>query len=123
MVNFNTIDEYNEQFPDEIKEKLTEIRNTIKEMAPDAIEKISYQMPTFYYYGNLVHFAVSKNHYGFYPTASGIENFKEDLKQFKYSKGAIQFPKDAPLPIDLIKKIVQFRLIENKAKFDSKKKK
>ncbi len=123
MTKVNTIDEYIEQFSMDIQEKLNEFRKAIKDVAPDATEKISYQMPTFYYYGNLVHFAVSTNHYGFYPSPSGIENFKNELSNYKFSKGAIQFPKDEPLPIDLIQKIVKFRLNENKEKFDSKKKK
>ncbi len=123
MTNYKNIDDYIQQFPADIQEILNIFRRTIKQSAPDAVEKISYQMPTFYYLGNLVHFAVSSNHFGFYPSPSGIENFKDELQNYKYSKGAIQFPKDKELPIELIKKIVEFRVKENEQKAISIKKK
>lgn len=110
----NTIDEYILQFPEEIRAILQEIRQIIKDNAPNAQEKISYQMPTFYLYGNLVHFAAYNNHIGFYPTPSAIEVFKEDLALYKTSKGAVQFPVDRPIPLELIREIVKFRVIENK---------
>lgn len=97
----------------EIQPLLNEIRKAISETAPDAVEKISYKMPTYYLKGNLVHFAAQSRHIGFYPAPSGIEAFKEELKDYKTSKGAIQFPYDKPLPIGLIKKIVKFRVDEN----------
>ncbi|MBK7105096.1 MAG: DUF1801 domain-containing protein [Ignavibacteriae bacterium] len=113
---FKNIDEYILTFPDEVQEKLTELRKTIIESAPESIEKISYQMPTFFLNGNLVHFAAYKNHIGFYPTPTGIEQFKDELKNFKTSKGAVQFPIDETLPIKLISKIVKFRVNENLSK-------
>lgn len=117
---FKNIDEYILTFPDEVQEKLTELRKTIIESAPESIEKISYQMPTFFLNGNLVHFAAYKNHIGFYPTPSGIEQFKNELKNYKTSKGAVQFPIDKPLPKKLIEKIVKFRVNENLAKVNKK---
>ncbi|MBK8944432.1 MAG: DUF1801 domain-containing protein [Ignavibacteriae bacterium] len=113
---FKNIDEYILTFPDEVQEKLTELRKTIIESAPESIEKISYQMPTFYLSGNLVHFAGYKKHIGFYPTPTGIEQFKDELKNFKTSKGAVQFPIDETLPVKLISKIVKFRVNENLSK-------
>jgi uncharacterized protein YdhG (YjbR/CyaY superfamily) len=110
--NFNSIDEYISQFPLELQEKLQALRKVIKESAPDAKEKISYQMPTFVLHKNLVHFAAYKNHIGFYPTSSGIEAFKQDISNYKSSKGAVQFPINQPLPFELISKIVKFRVNE-----------
>lgn len=114
------IDEYIAEFPSEIQELLRIMRITIHKAAPNAEEDIRYQMPTFRLNGNLVHFAANKNHIGFYPAPSAIVAFAEELKAFKTSKGAIQFPIDKPLPIDTITKIVKFRVIENTEK--SKKK-
>ena len=108
-----TIDEYIERFPPSVQEKLRLLRKTIKEAAPEASEKISYQMPTFYLYGNLVHFSATRNHIGFYPTPSGVEKFSDELKAYDTSKGTIRFPYEAELPLDLIKKIVEFRVKEN----------
>ncbi len=109
----NLIDEYIQTFPEEVRKKLQEIRQVIKENAQEAEEKISYGMPTFYLKGNLVHFAAYSGHIGFYPAPSGIEAFKDELSEYKTSKGAIQFPIDKDIPLDLIKKIVQFRVLEN----------
>jgi len=108
-----TIDEYIQQFPSDIQEKLQSIRKVIRDTAPEATEKISYQMPTFYLNGNLVHFAAHKSHIGFYPGPSGIENYQERFSEYKSSKGAVQFPFSKPLPFDLIKEIVSFRVSEN----------
>lgn len=107
------IDEYIENFSTEIQEILQKIRKIIQEAAPEANEAISYQMPTFKLNGNLVHFAVCKNHIGFYPTPSGIANFADELSKYKTSKGAVQFPLNLPIPFELIDKIVRFRVIEN----------
>lgn len=107
------IDEYILQFPEEVQLILHALRRTIREAAPAAQEKISYQMPTFYLHGNLVHFAAHKNHIGFYPAPSGIEAFKDELSAFKSSKGAVQFPITKPIPLELISKIVHFRVDEN----------
>ena len=111
-----SIDDYIERFPPEIRQILSQIRAVIREAAPDAIEKISYQMPTFYFHGNLVHFAAQKHHIGFYPAPSGIEHFSKELSDYKTSKGAAQFPLDQPIPYDLIRRITEYRYKENQEK-------
>jgi len=115
-----SIDEYIIKFPLEIQEILGSLKKVIKESAPDAEEKISYQMPTFVLHGNLVHFAAFKNHIGFYPAPSGINAFKEELSEYKGGKGSIQFSLEKPLPYDLIRKIVKFRVAENIEKAEQK---
>ena len=117
---FNTIDEYILQFPADVQILLQKIRQQIKKTAPEAIEKISYQMPTFYFYGNLVHFAAYKNHIGFYPASSGIEAFKGELNSYKFAKGSVQFPIREPIPFELINRIVEFRFNENKKTAEEK---
>jgi uncharacterized protein YdhG (YjbR/CyaY superfamily) len=121
----NNIDEYIANFPKDVQAKLQALRATIREAAPEAKETISYAMPTFQLKGNLVHFAAYKNHIGFYPAPSGIEAFKEELSVYKGAKGSVQFPLDQPLPLDLVSKIVTFRVAENleKAEVKAKKKK
>ena len=113
---YKDIDEYISEFPQEIQAKLEIIRKTIHDAAPEATEKISYQMPAFDFHGVLVYFAAFKNHIGFFPTGSGVEAFKAEISEYKTSKGTIQLPLDKPLPIDLITKIVKFRLEENRNK-------
>lgn len=108
-----SIDEYISRFPPAVQAKLQRIRAVIREHAPEAQEKISYQMPTFYLNGNLVHFAAFKNHIGFYPTPSGVDEFKDDLARYKGAKGSVQFPLDQEPPYDLIARIVAFRVGEN----------
>jgi uncharacterized protein YdhG (YjbR/CyaY superfamily) len=120
---FATIDEYIATFPAEIQAILQEIRATIRAVVPDADEKISYQMPTFYLHGNLVHFAAFKNHIGFYPTPTGIEAFQEQLSAYKSAKGSVQFPLDQPMPLDLIREIVRYRVEESVTKVAVKLKK
>ncbi|HEY4550590.1 MAG TPA: DUF1801 domain-containing protein [Bacillus sp. (in: firmicutes)] len=119
-VKFNSIDEYIGLYPSEIQDILTTLRKVIKESAPEATEKISYQMPTFAMHGNLVHFAAYKKHIGFYPAASGVAAFTDKLVEYKTSKGAIQFSIDKPLPYELIKEIVQFRVDENRKRAEDK---
>ncbi len=116
MAEYTTIDEYIATFPQEIQIILNNIRNIIKELVPEATEKISYQMPTFYLNGNLVHFAAFKKHIGFYPTPSGIEAFQEELSKYKGAKGSVQFPLDQPMPYELIRRIVLYRLEESRNK-------
>lgn len=111
-----TIDDYIANFDEPVRTLLAALRATIREAAPDATEKISYQMPTFYLDGNLVHFAAYKQHVGFYPAPSGIEQFADELKDYKTSKGAIRFPLGKPLPLDLVARIVRFRAEENRRK-------
>ncbi len=108
-----TIDEYIAQFPEDVQQILVKIRAVIKESAPRAVEKISYQMPAFYLNGNLVYFGAYPRHIGFYPTPSGIAAFKEQLSAYKGAKGSVQFPLDKPIPYELISAIVKFRVAEN----------
>ncbi|MCQ1529340.1 iron chaperone [Lutispora saccharofermentans] len=116
----DSVDEYIMNSPPELHERLEKLRKVIKEAAPDAGEKISWGMPTFVLHGNLVHFAVHKNHIGFYPAPSGIEAFKDELAEYKSSKGAVQFPIAKPLPFELISNIVKFRAAENKKSAEEK---
>lgn len=121
QVNYTNIDEYIALFPVEIQEKLKKIREVVHNAAPDAVERIAYQMPTFSLAGNLVHFAAFKNHIGFYPTPSGTEEFSKELAAYDGSKGTVRFPLDQPLPYDLIARIVAYRVKENLAKAEAKK--
>ena len=122
-ITSKSIDEYILKFPPEIQVILEMLREVIKESAPDAKEKISYQMPTFVLHGNLVHFAAFKNHIGFYPTPSGINAFKHELSSYKGAKGSVQFPIEKPLPYQLIREIVKFRVAENMEQAELKRKK
>ena len=120
-----TVDDYINVFPVAVQTKLEKLRKVIKAAAPEATETISYQMPAYNYLGALVYFAAYKNHIGFYPTGSGIEAFQKEISIYKWSKGAVQFPIDQPLPFDLITKMVKFRVKKNiekaKVKTSSKK--
>lgn len=108
----STIDQYIAQFPDDIQQRLQDVRATIIKAAPKATEAIKYAMPTFVYHGNLVHFAAFKNHIGFYPAPTGITAFIKDLAPFEQGKGSVQFPLDKKLPLALITRIVKFRVKE-----------
>lgn len=119
--SIKTIDEYIAGFPRETQEILQRIRTIIKKAAPKAEEKISYGIPTFVQEKNLVHFGGYKNHIGFYPGAAGVEAFIKELSAYKFSKGAIQFPLDKPLPSGLITQIVKFRVLQNLEKRKTKK--
>ncbi len=121
---FDSIDAYIASFPERTRRKLTELRKIVRRQAPEAQEKISYRIPTFFLHGNLVHFAGYANHVGFYPGAKAIEVFENEIKKYKFAKGSVQFPIDEPLPVALIKKIVTFRVNESvkKEKGNSKKK-
>jgi uncharacterized protein YdhG (YjbR/CyaY superfamily) len=112
----HSIDAYIAEFPPETQKVLQQVRALIKASAPDATETISYAIPTFDLNGHLVHFAGYEKHIGFYPTGSGIEAFKEELKPYKSGKGSVQFPLGQPLPKDLIRRIVEFRVEENTGK-------
>ena len=111
-----TIDEYIQLFSKETQVVLEEIRQTIKQEAPEAMEVISYKMPAFKYHGMLVYFAAYKNHIGFYALPSGNEEFIKELSGYKTGKGSVQFPLDKPMPLALIRKIVKFRVLENLSK-------
>jgi uncharacterized protein YdhG (YjbR/CyaY superfamily) len=117
---FTTIDEYIAAQDDDKKSVLHQFRKIIKVAAPKAEEVISYGMPAFKYGSVLVYFAAGKNHYGFYPTSKPVEVFKDKLKPYKTSKGAIQFPADKPLPQKLITEIVKYRLKEVEKKVQEK---
>lgn len=126
-VGFVSMDEYIATFPKEIQKILEELRATIKAAAPEANEKISYQMPTFFLKGNLVHFAAFKNHIGFFPGAIAniTQAFGDEISRYVSGKGTLQFPLDKPLPLDLVSKIVIYRVDQNlkKAEMKSSKKK
>ena len=111
-----TIDSYISIQTKESQIKLQELRKAISEMVPNATESISYGIPTFKYFGNLVHFAAFKHHIGFYALLSAHESFSEELAKYKQGKGSVQFPLGEPLPLNLIKRMVQFRVKENEAK-------
>ena len=119
--HFKTIDEYIAEFPKNVRDILEEIRSIIRESAPEAEEAIRYGIPTFMLNGNLVHFAAFKNHIGFYPTPSAINAFNKELSPYKLAKGTVQFPIDEPIPFDLIRKIVRYRVKETIARREEKK--
>ena len=113
----STVDEYIAAFPKEVQKILIQLRKKIKTAAPTAEEVISYQMPGYKQNGMLVFFAAYEKHIGFYPTASGIEKFKPEIKKYNWSKGAVQFPIDRKLPLGLVSKIVKYKVKENENKF------
>lgn len=117
-----SVDAYIAGFPEHIQALLQSVRDTVRAAAPEAEERIAYQMPTYSQHGNLVHFAAFKNHIGFYPAPSGIEAFAQELARYEGAKGSIRFPLDEPLPLDLIRRVVEYRLAENTAKAAAKKK-
>jgi len=110
------IDEYIAKYPKDVQATLQKIRATIKRAAPDATEAISYQIPTFKLGGNLVHFAAFSDHISFFPTSSGVTNFKKELDQYETSRGTVRFPLAKPIPYALISKITKFRVKETVAK-------
>lgn len=113
MFKPKNVDEYIAAFPPEAQEKLQHLRTIIRKQAPLSEELLSYRMPAYKQHGGiLVYFAAYKQHIGFYPTASGITPFQNDLAPFRFSKGAIQFPLDRKLPVHLIKSIVRYRVQE-----------
>lgn len=111
---FKTIDEYIALFPKDVQDILEKLRRIIGESAPEAEETINYGIPTFKLNNkNLVHFAAFKNHIGFYPTPSAIIAFERELSSYKQAKGSVQFPLDKPIPFEIVKDIVKFRIKEN----------
>jgi uncharacterized protein YdhG (YjbR/CyaY superfamily) len=111
-VGSTSVDAYISAFPEATQKLLDQLRTTIRAAAPDAVEKISYQMPTFYLKGNLVHFAAYKRHIGLYPVPREVEEFKQELSAYDGEKSTVRFPLDRPLPLDLIRRIVEFRVAE-----------
>jgi uncharacterized protein YdhG (YjbR/CyaY superfamily) len=108
------IDEYIAGFPPAVRARLAALRATIRRHAPEAVERISYRIPTFHLGGNLVHFAAFERHIGFYPGPTGIAAFRRALGRYRSAKGSVQFPHDEPLPLDLVGAIVDFRVAENR---------
>jgi len=117
------IDDYIALFDPTYQKRMQIIRQVILANAPEANERMAYGMPTFYYYGNLIHFACFTHHVGIFPGASGVEHFLPELTGYKTSKGTIQIPHTRELPLDLIQRIVVFRVEENQAEGKLKKKK
>lgn len=115
------IGSYIRSVPEDMRDRMDQMRSIIRKAAPKATEAIKYGMPTFVFHGNLVHFAACKNHVGFYPAPSGILAFQKELVGYSCSKGAIQLPLDRPLPVKLITGIVKFRVAENQEKALKKK--
>jgi uncharacterized protein YdhG (YjbR/CyaY superfamily) len=109
---YTTIDEYIRIFPSDVQSTLEQLREIIHEIAPKAEETIKYGIPTFTLKGNLVHFGAYESHIGFYPTPSAIEAFEEELSPYEHSKGTIRFPIDKPVPFDLVRRMVRFRMKE-----------
>jgi len=112
MEKIKTVDEYIARFPEERQIILDKVRQVIRENAPDAEEKISYQMPCFWQGGNLIYFAAMKKHLGIYPTNSGITAFEDRLTKYRTTKGAIQIPWTENMPYGLIGEITRFRVAE-----------
>ncbi len=121
MIIAKDIDSFIATFPEETQKLLQQVRETIKKAAPEAEETINYGIPTFKLNGNLVHFSGYKNHIGFYPGASGIKTFEQELSIYKSAKGSVQFPIDQAMPLDLITKITKFRVQQNLEKTQTKK--
>ncbi|MHC1767396.1 MAG: iron chaperone [Verrucomicrobiia bacterium] len=117
------IDEYIAGFPRDVQRKLQQIRSVIRDAAPDAVEAIRYRIPTFILDGNLVHFAGFQKHIGFYPTPSAIEAFSGELAKYERAKGSVQFPLDSPVPVTLIRRMVEFRVKETREKLAARKRK
>ncbi|MBN2118955.1 MAG: DUF1801 domain-containing protein [Anaerolineales bacterium] len=121
MAAYKTIDDYIKTFSEDTRSILNQLRQVIKDAAPEAEETINYQIPTFTLHGNLVHFAAFKNHIGFYPTPTGMEAFEKELAPYQGAKGSVQFPIDQPLPLPLIRRIVVYRVKENLEREQKKK--
>lgn len=109
-MKYETIDDYINQYDEELKEKLQNIRNAIMKIDNTLVEKMSWGMPTFWKNGNIIHFAVNKKHIGVYPGPEAIVKFSKELNCYTTFKGTIQFPINKPIPYDLISKIVKFNL-------------
>jgi uncharacterized protein YdhG (YjbR/CyaY superfamily) len=116
QTSVDNIDEYISGFPPDVQEPLQKLRSIIRKAAPDAKEAIKYQIPTYVWNGNLIHFAAFKNHIGLYPGSKAVENFKQELAKYELSKGTIRFPLGKPLPAGLVTKIVKFNMKERSAK-------
>jgi uncharacterized protein YdhG (YjbR/CyaY superfamily) len=120
MKSVTTMDQYIKDFPPEVRRRLESIRKLVRKLAPEAREKISYRIPTFYLNGNLLHFAAFRNHIGFFPTSSGVRSFEKELSKYEHGKGSIRFPMDEDLPLKLMEKIARHRIRENSMKGEGK---
>lgn len=121
MKQTKNIDEYITSSPLEVRDRLNQIRQVVKEVASEATEKLSYRMPYFSLNGRLLYFAAQcEHHIGFYPMKSALRQFREELSEYETSAGTVRFPFDKPLPLELIRKIVKFRAEENQAKAKKK---
>lgn len=118
-----TVDQYIAQYPSDVQERLRQMRTVIRAAAPDAEEILSYGMPAYRQEGNLVYFGAAKTHIGFYPTPLGVETFAKEFSAYKGAKGSVQFPNDAPLPLDLVRRVTESRVEQNLAKAAGKGKK
>lgn len=114
--SITTVDEYFSKLPELARTALEQLRQNIKKAAPEAEEAISYQMPAFRFHGILVYYAAFKNHYSLFPMTKALEEFKEDIKGHETTKGTIHFSYSKPLPVKLIKEIIQYRVKENLVK-------
>jgi uncharacterized protein YdhG (YjbR/CyaY superfamily) len=114
MKAFTNIDDYTAEFPEDVRNRMEQIRLMIRQQAPESVECISYGMPAFKLNGKpLVYYAGYKHHIGFYATPTGHAEFAEELSKYKQGKGSVQFPLNEPLPLDLIQRIVIFRVGEH----------
>ena len=112
-----TVDQYFATVPGPARSALQKIRAAIRSVVPpDATEIISYKIPAFKHKKVLVWYAAFANHCSLFPTASVIEEFKDELKGFSTSKGTVHFPLDKPMPVELIKKVVKARVTESESK-------
>lgn len=117
MNQSNSVQEYLQSASPDARNKLTQIRELVKSLAPDATEKIAYGIPTFVLNGNLIHYGAFKNHISLFPGGGAVTNhFAAELAGYKTAKGTVQFPLDQPLPLDLIEKIIVFRVEQNRSK-------
>jgi uncharacterized protein YdhG (YjbR/CyaY superfamily) len=119
-IKFKTVDDYIKSLLPEQKLKMQLLRSIIKKAAPNASELISYNMPSFNYHSRLVYYAAFKSHIGFYPMASGIAAFTDEISKYKWAKGSMQFPLAEPIPEKLVSKIIKYRVRENQEKYDMK---
>jgi uncharacterized protein YdhG (YjbR/CyaY superfamily) len=113
QTKYRTVGEYMKTFPADVRSRLQLVRRTIQKTVPGAGEKITYQIPTFTFHGNLVSFGAWKGHIGLYPGAKAVQIFKKDIAKYQFAKGSIRFPFDKPLPLPLIRRIVKFRMKQN----------
>jgi len=114
--SFKNVDEYIATFPEDVQVVLQQLRQTIRDAVPDAVEAISYQMPTFKLNGNLIHFAAFKQHIGVYPSGSELGALKDEVARYRTSKGTLQFPLSEPIPYELIGRVARARAAELAAK-------